>query len=248
MRLFLLAVAAAVALPLSAATRYTVNMEPNSATVLIDGPRRRIEFLHRPMPFEYDVLLSDDAGKTFIALNTPLKTWFRLGENVPSNAIPVLYGSAIMHKYSVRDVKVMPSDEPAEAIDGVATHKFVVKTSFRLREDYSGTPVDSQISSTLLVWTTDAVDPALAWKTPALAKTDVPDVDAQLAPVLEKIAGFPLKIVFTATRAYQQSRPQTHTMTITVSDIRTVDAPPHAFERPADYVHQAPIIGAPGRN
>jgi hypothetical protein len=246
MRLLTFAIAAAVTLPLAAATRYSVAIDSTTASVLIDGPRRRIDFVRNAMPFEYDVLLSDDGGKTSIALNTPLKTWFR--QELPRGAIPALYGWPRQEKYSLRDVNITASEEPSEPIGGFATRKFVVKTSFTIREDYRGTHVASQVGSTFLVWTTDAVDASLAWPSiDFLAITNLPEVDAQLAPVLAKISGFPLKTVRAATRAYEGGARRTSNRTITVSDIRTVDAPPHAFEKPKGYVEQAPIVSAPVR-
>jgi hypothetical protein len=89
------------------------------------------------------------------------------------------------------------------------------------------------------------------WSTdrPAIELTSgVPKVDAQLAPKIAAIPGFPLKTVFIATRAYAGGKPQVSTLTATVSDIRSVTPPPGSFEQPRDYKNQAPIVAAPGMN
>jgi len=239
-------------LPLAAATRYAVTTvdgarpkSPQVATVLIDGAYRRIDIPRETAPFIYDVLLSDDSGATFTALNTPLKTWFRM-------APPALGGSPFVNprfaharRKSVRDIKVTPSDEPSEPIDGYAAHKYVVRASYKMREDL-GAPVEEQSAATILIWATDAIDPSLAVRLVDFA-TGVPDVDALLAPALAKISGFALKSTVSVTRMFVGGPPRVTTVTATISDVRTVPAPPHAFERPSDYVNQPPVIGAPGR-
>jgi hypothetical protein len=241
-----------VALPLAAATRYTVTAEdgarPKSrqvATVLVDGAHRRIDVPRETTPFIYDVLLSDDGGATLTALNTPLKTWFRMGP-------AALAGSPLLNLHfpharrkSVRDIKVTPSEEPSEPMGGYATHKYVVRASYKMREDL-GAPVEEQSGATILIWTTDAIDASLAVQLVDFA-TGLPEVDALLAPALAKIPGFPLKSTVSVTHMFVGGPPRITTVTATVADIRTVDAPPHAFERPKDYVEQAPVIGAPGR-
>lgn len=245
MRLLLLAIAGVFALPLTAATRYAVTIGSTTATVLVDGPRRRIDFVRKETPFMYDVLLSDDGGATHTALNTQMKTWFAVKTAVligrPRIYVPLPYA----RNRSVRNVVVTPAEEPAEPIDGYAAHKYVVKLSFTIRESI-GELVDEKFGATILVWTTDAIDPALAVHAVDLT-TGIAEVDALLVPALAKISGFPLKTTYSATRAFTGGPPQTFVITAAVSDIRNVDAPPHAFERPADYVNQPPVIGAPGR-
>jgi len=233
-----------LALPLSAATRYTVDVETTGdvlqphlrATVLAEGKQRRVDVVRESRPFAYDVLLSDDGGTTFVALNTALQTWYQIGMT-PLQYRPRIYKAAPGVTAKARDVEVTVSDEPSEPIAGFATHKYVVKISFKLRSPQ----VDQLFGATILLWTTGAVDAALAIRAIDLS-TGIPDVDDLLAPAFANVPGFPLKIVLSATRVYTGGRPQTFTATATVSDIRTVAARPHAFERPAAYVYQEPIV------
>jgi len=252
MRLLILAIAGLFALPLTAATRYSIGVETTGdplrprvgATVLAENAQQRVEIVENPI--DCHVLLSDDSGATFTALNTVLKTWWRPASILLLGRLRIYDPLPGSRRKSVRDVNVTTSNEPSEAIVGLATHKYVVKMSFGTHEDPSGTPVEARVGATILVWTTGAVDAALALRAVDLT-TGIPEVDALLNPALAKIPGFPLRTVLTATRAFAGGRPQTITVTATVSDIRTAAAPPHAFERPADYVNQGPIIGGPGR-
>ena len=222
MRPLTFALAALVALPLAAATRYTVAAENTgfftrrqfSATVLAEGSQRRVEVVHPETPFTYDVLLSDDGGATFTALNTELKTWFRV-EPASLLGRPRIFGGRPNQPRSVRDVSVTTAEEPSEAIGGFAVRKYVVKTTFMEREGQGAARIDALFGTTAIVWTTDAIDAAMAVRAVDLT-TSLPS-------------------------------PQTFTIAATVSDIRTADAPPHRFERPKDYVNQPPVVGAPVR-
>ena len=231
-----------IALPLSAATRYAIDIETSGdalqprhrhAAVLADGANRRIDVEQPSTPFTYDVLLSSDGGATFTALNTARKTWFR-----PS-AVAIVRHPYISGGRDATDIHVTTSEEPSEA-------KFVIKVAFTTQEHFGSEKFDAKHSETILIWTTKDVDPALSVHAINLI-TGIAGVDAQLAPAITRIAGFPLKTTIAATRAYPGGRPQTITVTATVSDIRSADAPPQAFERPADYVHEEPFIGAPGK-
>jgi len=238
MRFVALALAAAVALPLSAATRYAIDIETSGdalqprhrrATVLVDGANRRIDVEQPSAPFTYDVLLSSDGGATFTALNTARKTWFQ------PNVVAIVRHPHIAGGKEATDIRVTTSEEPSES-------KSVVRVAYTTHERFGDTKVDAQHGETILIWTTNAVDPALAVRAISLI-TGIADVDAQLAPAITRIAGFPMKTMISATRAYAGGRPQTITVTATVSDIRGADAPAHAFERPSDYVHEEPFLG-----
>ena len=254
MRLPALALATLIALPAAAATRYTITAEMTGfhlvephfrATVLADAPHRRIDIVRETTPFAYDVALFDNRGPGFIALNAPLKTWYR--ENRPAVLAARLFNASPYTKDAkLRDVKATIAEEPSEPIGGLATRKYVVKTSFVTTSGRDAARLDMQHSATAILWTTDAVDAALA--VPLIGfTTSFAEVDAQLAPLAAKITGFPLRVTLATTETFQGGRPQTFTMDATVSDIRTVDAPPHAFDVPADYVNQPPILGVPGK-
>ncbi len=241
MRFLTVAIIAAIALPLCAATRYAIDIETSGdvlqprhrhATVLVDGANRRIDVEQPSAPFTYDVLLSSDGGATFTALNTARKTWFQ------PNVVAIVRHPRIAGGGEATDIRVTTSQEPDS--------KSVIRVSYTTHERYGSTKVDVLHSETILIWTTAAVDPALAVRVISLI-TGIAGVDAQLAPAITRIAGFPLKTTISATRAYVGGRPQTITVTAIVSDIRDADAPALAFERPAGFVHEEPFVGAPGR-
>lgn len=238
MRRLLFALIAVVALPLSAATRYTLSLDiagryPSqfAATVLAEGKGRRVDVAAgTTLPVAFNALVSDDGGATYAALDLDNNTWFPWGSQVILRRTKIFTKIAV-GKSSLRNVSVTPSEEPAEPIDGFPTRKTVVKVSYVIHSGVRGAPVDETMGMTIQLWTTDALDASLAVR-PLDLTTGEPAVDALLVPALAKVTGFPLKTSLSATRAFSYARPDTLLMTATVSDVGTVDAPPHAFDRP----------------
>jgi hypothetical protein len=242
MRRLLLILATLAALPLSAATRYALAIDEAGrirshldATVLAEGKQQRIDLA--PL-FAFDVLLSDDGGASSIALATDQNTWFPGPKWLLGR--PHIYAPLSRGPRSIKKVTVTPSEEPSVAMAGFPTHKYVVKVSFTIRESMYRSPVEEKFGATIEIWTTDAIDAALAVRGFDLT-TGIAEVDALLVPALAKVSGFALKTVLSATRMFTGGQPETCLITATVSDVRTVAAPPHAFDRP-------PLLGAPGKN
>lgn len=239
-----------LAVRLEAATEYRVAFEltgnplyrangPSVYTVLVDGA-------HQGVLEDRGGFLSNDGGKTKIHLDPKLKTWWTSEESaIFGRLLPTLL-LPMMTKATVRDVRVVSSDEPSdEMFAGLPTHKYVVRATYTLATKIDGSPLSADFGLTIFLWTNETLDPATA--VPAVdLTTGVPAVDGQLAPKIAAIRGFPLRTVLIATRAYTGGKPQVSTLTATVTDIRSVTPPPGAFDRPRDYVNQAPILGAPG--
>jgi len=236
---------------LQAATTYRVTTtikdrlkrSPRVERVIADGDNRRLTVEHQDEPFTHDVLLSTDGGKTVIALNTPLQTWFDFTILPPStSSLKPRKGAAI------KDMKVTVSEESGnEPIFGFPIRKFVIRASFTAQEDYGGTKVKRENAMTTLLWTTDKIDAALAFPMAVFA-TGVSSIDAEVRQKTAAIlSGFPLREVTTYSQAYEGGAPTVEIITTEVDDIRTVPSPlATQFAKPADYVNQPPIIsGAP---
>ena len=241
MRLCILLFAAAT---VQAATEYRLTIETvgqplaqprREVTVLVDGSN----WCERENGVT--TALSNDGGQTRIRLDHKLKTWWiEKQRGVPRALHPMTRGA------KVRDLSVKTSDEPSDqTFAGFATRKHVIQATYTLVEDYSGTKVPAKQSITISLWTNDTIAGSMLVPPIHLA-SGRDEVDAVLAPKIGAVPGFPLKTLFVATRAFEGGMPQVEMMTATVDEIRTVAAPPHAFERPSDYVNQEPVITAPG--
>jgi len=239
-----------LALRVEAATEYRLTVEitgnplarangVSAHTVLVDGAHRRV--------FSEDGgSLSNDSGKTRIQLDSKLKTWWTSDQTAMFGRLHPTAPLPVMAKPKVRNVRVVSSDEPSDEIfASLSTHKYVVRATYTLVADVSGSPLSADYGLTIFIWTNETLDPATAVP-PVDLTSGVPEVEAQLAPKIAGVPGFPLKTVLVATRAYAGGKPQASTLTATVSDIRSVTPPPGAFERPRHYVNQAPVVVGPG--
>lgn len=234
---------------LKAATTYRVTTTikdwlkrvPRVEHVIADGDNRRLSIERQDEPFTHDVLLSTDGGKTIIALNTALRTWFDFAILPASNNLKPLRGTA------VKKVQVSVREESgAEPISGFPVRTFVIRASFTSLENHGTTNVTRENAMTVMLWTTDKIDAALAFP-PRVFVTGVDAIDAELRQKTAGIiSGFALRTVTTYSQAYEGGGPKVEIITTEVDDIRTVGSPPATqFAKPADYINQPPIIRSP---
>jgi hypothetical protein len=215
---------------------------PRIERVIADGENRRLSVEQQDEPFTHDVLLSTDGGKTIVALNTPLRTWFDVAILPPSTS-----NLKLRKGTKIKDPKVTVSEESGnEPISGFPVRKFVIRASFTAEENYGGTKVKRENAMTAMLWTTDKIDGALAFP-PRAFGTGVDAIDAELRQKTAIISGFPLRAMTTYSQAYEEGAPTVEIINAEVDDIRTVASPPATlFAKPADYINQPPIIsGAP---
>jgi len=234
---------------LQAATTYRVTTTikdrlkkiPRVERVIADGDNRRLTVEQQDEPFTHDVLLSADGGKTIIALNTPLRTWFDFAVLHAPTTLKPRKGAAIKNPtVTVRE------ESGAEPISGFPVRTFVIRATFTAVENYGGTKVKRENAMTMMLWTTDKIDAALDFP-PRTFVTGVDAIDAELRQKTAIISGFPLRAMTTYSQAYEGGAPTVETMTTEVDEIRTVASPPAAqFAKPVGYINQPPIIsGAP---
>jgi len=231
---------------LQAATTYRVTttvkgrlkQTPIVERVIADGQNRRLNVEKQDEPFTHDVLLSTDGGKTIIALNTPLRTWFDFAVlRAPTPLKPRRAAAAIKNPaVNVRE------ESGAEPISGFPVRTFVIRATFTAEENYGGTKVKRENGMTMMLWTTDKIDAALDFP-PRTFVTGVDAIDAELRQKTAIISGFPLRAMTTYSQAYEGGAPTVETITTEVDDVRTVPSLPAAqFAKPAGYVNQPPII------
>lgn len=239
---------------LRAAVEYSVTIDTvgdplsphRELRVVVDGPRRRVE-VRKPEinPIPFDVFVADLRQREgFTGLNTDLKTWW-----YPASPISVALGrprTFTMTNAAIRDVTVTAVEESgAEEIAGFPTRKFVVQASFRRTGSISDTKVSVLEHTTLMVWTTDKIDPAVS-VLPLPYRTGEREVDDLVMSRLAIVSGSPLRIVTSATSTWEGGPPRTEISTKTVSGYREVEAGPHLFEVPEGYVRRETAIGVPG--
>jgi hypothetical protein len=234
---------------LASATSYRITIMPAKgqtviAHVVAAGTNKRVA-VDRPagQTYTFDVLLLD--GSAVTALNTSLKTWYAAEAQLMGG--PRFYWPAGA-KPEVRDMRIALDEEPDDELQsGHKVRKFVARINYVLRGRVDGDRVDASYGTTIIIWTTSEIDESLSLPAIPLT-TGISEVDAQLAPKLAAVHGFPLKTVISATRVFAGGGiPQMQVLTVTTGDFSTTTADAALFQRPADYVNQKPLIGAPGR-
>jgi hypothetical protein len=140
-------------------------LPPSVERVIVDGENRRLTVENAKAPFICDVLMTTDGGRTIIALNTPLKTWFDNAGDRAKLLRPTVLAARV--KSEIKDAKISISEEPTdEVIDDLPVRKFVIRAGYTTIEDFSGTKVKRIHGITTLLWATDKLDRSLAFEMP----------------------------------------------------------------------------------
>jgi hypothetical protein len=219
-----------------------------SGIVRVEGVCYRID---RDTDLMANASFSTDGGKTVIALNDSLSTYYRSNVD-PSKAMSSGHYAVPFHdknskpKISVKNVSL--EEEPSEQqIAGFPTRKYVLKFAHDVKMRTGGHPVRVMFHSTVLLWTTDEIDLAVVPMDLRDVRTALAAVDQEIAAALSGVKGFPLKRSLSVSRQYEGGAVMTDLVTTTFDDFKTVALPADALAVPPGYRYQEPMIGVPGR-
>ncbi len=243
MRRTLLVFIALIAAQAHAATAYRVRFVSSSpqmqlagARVTVDGQKLRIDIDRVPDAVRlYDYALSGDGGKTLVAVNDELQTWF-----------PLDHSPLVVQSHSFAGMSMAPAPKKIQWSVKHGAASSAGQLSYALEDDLAGTVVRSNVRATAEVWPMEA-KPAMKWPAAVPFVTRIAAVDEQIARSPELLAGLPAKIAVTITRQYEGGPPMSETTTMTIDDVQelpSVDA--KQFVRPAGYREQPPVVGVPG--
>jgi hypothetical protein len=189
---------------------------------------------------------STDGGRTLTVLDAKLSTYFRTkGASLSSGHyfVPFLDMDK-KPKVSVKDV-VLTEEPTDERIAGYETKKYVLTFAHDVRFTLAGEKLRVLFSSTVLLWTTDAIDLPFVPMDPREIHTGHDAVDQAVREALSGVKGFPLKCHMSVTRRFEGGQVMVDAVTTTFDDFKTVDLPPEALAVPAGYRYQEPVIGVP---
>ncbi len=221
-----------------------------SGTIRVDGMSYRIEHDDSLM---FTAAFSTDGGKTVTALNTKLSTYYRPKAPPPGAkamssghySVPFMDMDKKPPKVSVKDVVV--TEEPTdERIAGYETKKYVLTFAHDARFTLSGEKLRVLFTTTVLLWTTEAIDLPFVPMDPREIRTGHDVVDQAVKAAMSGVKGFPLKRRMSVTRRFEGSKVMVDAVTTTFDDFKTVDLPPEALTVPAGYRYEEPVILAPG--
>jgi hypothetical protein len=212
--------------------------------VTVDGPNVRVDLARDPDTVAtHHTVLSRDGGKTFVAINDELRTWYWLGSSPFVVSAGVLSGMS--GKGAVRNIKWSTGDSSggAPATEAPARQH---QLSYVLEERFEETRVRIKCTAILKIWTAPELDASL-WPGHVAFVTGIPQLDAEIASRIGPHQGFPERIVLVATKQFDGGSLTTETISMRVVDVESVpDVPADLFERPRGYKEQAPVLAAPG--
>ena len=240
-----------VAMKGQAATSYRLDIHRDgwpqasstSVKVTVDGSNVRADFERPPNSVvTHDTALSRDGGKTFLAVNSELRTWFRMDASpfvLHLRALPVMTGKPV-----VRNVEWSTSRSQVETPGGPT---YAGQLSYVVEERFEDVRVRIKRTAVVRIWSTPALDARL-WPARVPLMTGIPEIDTRIASSVELLGEFPERIVLVATTKYEGGSPSTETFSVTIAEMQSLeDVAPGFFELPRGYVEQKPIIAAPGR-
>ncbi len=249
------------ALPASAGMTFTstihtegtargADMSDMTMHVQVSGDKARGDVENSKSPFfgEGGYEVTRDGGATILFVNPKEKTYF--------DATAMLRGAAGamgamggMVKMDVTDLKVEKLlEEDGGTVAGVPTTHYRFKTSYTMSMKVAFINNTSHIETVEDKWTTTAVTEAGFGLTQARAmKLGIPAFDKLIAAEMDKMKGFPIKVVSTTTTE-TKGKIDKRTMTREVTELKTgVSVPDSVFTVPAGYEEKSPMpVGFPG--
>lgn len=233
-----------LALPLHAGITYQVASTTEGGagdlvgTVKVEGSKFRMEMSEGDgMMFQDNsIVLSEDGGKTMMVLDPKKKEYYRLSLEDTFNAMNALLQSmGGMMEMSIDDSNVaVQSLGPGEAIEGYATQKYKVDTSYTLTMKMMGMNMSQQVKSETTTWSTTDLDQSASFVQMRSFRTGLEELDELIEKHAAAVKGFPLKAV-TKTEMTARGTTNRSTSTMTVSNLQEANIPDSEFAVPSGY-------------
>jgi hypothetical protein len=201
--------------------------------IWIEGSAYRAELAPDPAR-KIDVVISKDADRTAMFLDTDGKTWVdrvRVSHDLRSSSMflwPVA-GAAVRGR-----PRIEHRVEGTSEVAGQRATQHVVTTHFTVESKLDGSPVRGTIQTVSKIWIADTL-PSLPMD--RQLRTGYPEVDRKLAPIFEKLEGMIVRHELKVIRAMEGGPPQIETTRTEVSGIAVVDVPPETFEVPQGFAY-----------
>ena len=193
-----------------------------------------------------NVMISTDGGKTFSILDQKKKTYYSLDlQQLLSSLGSVMNSMGGMFKMSFQNHTVKASAPVAgEAIEGYATTKYVVDSSYDLAIEVFGKKNVTNVTTKTETWSTDKLSSGFVTFVQQKGfKTGLEDLDKFIEKETKGVQGFPLKQIVTSTQK-QGSKSDTTRSTMTVTAIKETSVPDSTFAIPGGYKEiESPMAG-----
>lgn len=208
-------------------------------TASVEGSNMRLEVQSGDGVVFQDgsVVISKDGGSTLLFLDPSKKTYYemRLDDLMNSmGSILAAAGGAVSMNFENQKIKVTPKGA-GETIEGYATRRYTVDTSYDLVMKVMGMTMKMETESTSEVWATpDLARDYIVFIQQKGFKTGIADLDELIEKQVNAIEGFPLRQVITS-KVTTRGRSETSKTTVNVSNIQKKNIADGQFEIPAGY-------------
>lgn len=218
----------------------------------VDGGKAKVEFKESGNPmFEAGTyLLTRDGGNQIYLVNPEDKTYARLNLEAMMGAVgSVLQGMGGLVKFEVSEPKVEKlAEEDGGKIVGLSTKHYKFRTSYTMSVKIFGMGQPSAVVTDQEIWATQEVSDAGfgIWLRKTPPKIGNENIDRLINAEMEKIAGWPLKMVTVSTSTGKKGKPTTTRTSMEVTLLEKASVPESAFALPAGYeeVEMAPMVPA----
>jgi hypothetical protein len=215
-----------------------------SGSALVEGRNARVTFSKGDGTLFRDgaVALSRDGGQNLLVLDPTARTYYEVNPEKVFGTLRAMAksgGGAL--DIAFRNPKISAADNGnGGLLEGYATRKSTVTTSYDLVIDVMGQSLVSHIEMTAETWTTDKLPADLvAFIQLAGLKTGIESLDKLIDTTARATKGFPLKQV-TRTRSTIGNEKIDSVSTTTITAIRQVKIAAEPFAVPAGYRKVAP--------
>ena len=210
-----------------------------SGTASVDGERSRFELARGDGLLFKDgsVVLSSDGGRTLLVLDPKAKSYYKLSfDELFATAGALMKSMGSMVQLSISNPKVdVKATGPGGKIEGFATNKYEISTSYDLKMMVLGTDMSSSVEMDSEIWTTPDLEAGNAvFLQDKSVRTGIPEMDTLITAQAGRVKGFPLRQV-TTMRSTQRGKTTEQTTTMTVSNVREGAIEPAVFVLPAGY-------------
>ena len=190
---------------------------------------------------QYPIVISSDGGKTERALRPANLTWYERPSDTRQKVV-ALGWNAKVYEPSV----TLTEESSNEQIAGVATRKFVLKTSYIVESEFGSEKVKLYKTRTTLLWIADVACAPKAVRQIQRMTFGAPELDEAVDRKMGVIDGLIVRIVDSLTERYEGGAPRTFGSTVEVISPRCLEVGPSLFAIPKGYTYQEPIIAGPG--
>lgn len=233
-------------LPVMAATRFTatVTTGPRDEAIiegLVDGPRARLEFKQGQMAGlpEGHYIVTRDGGKTITLVDPEEQTYMNIDpEQLASSLGDMMEAAKGFVQITFKDASAETLvDERGPTMLGKQTRRVKTRIAYKVEMSILGRVNESSVVREDEMWVTPELrDEGFSlWRKKQHFETGDATIDSMIAREMDKIQGFPLKMVSLAVKRDSRGREETSTTTFEITKLESTRASSGDFEVPEGY-------------